>query len=152
MDIKEDFDIPIILGRPFLATVGAIIDVQKGKLTFEVGEEKVEFILMQFLKAPTIDDTCCLLNVIDECVREMEKEQTSYSKILKIPMPPIFEDDNWHEEYQDDSLSECLALTPNHMPCPKKPTLELKMLPKNLRYEFLDTELKRPVIVNADLG
>lgn len=45
MDIKEDSNIPIILGRPFLATTRAIIDVKKGKLTFEVGEEKVEFIL-----------------------------------------------------------------------------------------------------------
>ncbi|XP_050914787.1 uncharacterized protein LOC127129692 [Lathyrus oleraceus] len=45
MDIKEDSHIPIILGRPFLATDGAIIDVKKGKITFEVGEEKVEFIL-----------------------------------------------------------------------------------------------------------
>ncbi|XP_050890728.1 uncharacterized protein LOC127096159 [Lathyrus oleraceus] len=45
MDINEDSNIPIIFGRPFLATAGAIIDVNKGKLTFEVGEEKVEFIL-----------------------------------------------------------------------------------------------------------
>ncbi|XP_050897109.1 uncharacterized protein LOC127103918 [Lathyrus oleraceus] len=83
MDIKEDSNIPIILGRPFLATVGAIIDVKKGKLTFEVGEEKFEFILTQFLKAPAIDDACCLLDVIDECIREMENEKTSYSEILK---------------------------------------------------------------------
>ncbi|XP_050908239.1 uncharacterized protein LOC127121850 [Lathyrus oleraceus] len=34
MDIKEDSNIPIILGRPFLATVGAIIDVKQGKMTF----------------------------------------------------------------------------------------------------------------------
>ncbi|XP_058766602.1 uncharacterized protein LOC131640206 [Vicia villosa] len=45
MDIQEDFNIPIILGRPFLATAGAIIDVKRGKLTFKVGEEKIEFIL-----------------------------------------------------------------------------------------------------------
>ena len=51
MDIKEDSVTPIILGRPFLATVGAIIDVKRGKLTFEFGEEKVEFILTQFLQA-----------------------------------------------------------------------------------------------------
>ncbi|XP_050875981.1 uncharacterized protein LOC127079641 [Lathyrus oleraceus] len=152
MDIKEDSNIPIILGRPFLATVGAIIDVNKGKLTFEVCQEKVEFILTQFLKAPVIDDTCFLLDVIDECVREMENEQTSYSKILKVPRPSTFEDKNWNKEYQDDNLSECLALIPKHMPCRKKPTLELKTLPKNLRYEFLDTELERPIIVNADLG
>jgi hypothetical protein len=72
----------------------------------------------------------------------MENEQTSYSEILKIPMPHIFEDDNWREEYQDDSLSECLALTSNHMPFPEKLALELKTLPKNLRYKFLDTELE----------
>jgi hypothetical protein len=131
MDLKEDSNIPIILGRPFLATAGAIIDVKKGKLTFEVGEKKVEFILMQFLKAPAIDDSCCLLDVIDECIREMENEQASYSKILKIPRPSTFEDENLSKEYQDDNLSECLALTPDHMPCPKKPTLELKTLPKN---------------------
>ncbi|XP_050884450.1 uncharacterized protein LOC127087584 [Lathyrus oleraceus] len=152
MDIKEDSNIPIILGRPFLATVGAIIDVKRGKLTFEVGEEKVEFILTQFLNTPAIDDTCCLLDVIDECIREMENEQASYSELLKITRPPTYEDENLSKEYQDDNLSECLALTPDHMPCPKKPTLELKTLPKNLRYEFLDTVLERPVIVNADLG
>ena len=50
MDIKEDSNIPIILGRPFLSTVEAIIDVKKGKLTFEVGEEKVEFIFDTILK------------------------------------------------------------------------------------------------------
>ncbi|XP_050893582.1 uncharacterized protein LOC127100431 [Lathyrus oleraceus] len=49
MDIKEDSHIPIILGRPFLATVGAIINVKKGRLTFKVEEEKVEFLLAKFL-------------------------------------------------------------------------------------------------------
>ncbi|XP_050895801.1 uncharacterized protein LOC127102476 [Lathyrus oleraceus] len=44
IDIKEDSLIPIILGNPFLATAGAIIYVKKGRLTFEVGEEKVEFL------------------------------------------------------------------------------------------------------------
>ncbi|XP_058788304.1 uncharacterized protein LOC131662512 [Vicia villosa] len=35
MDIQEDSSIAIILGRPFLETAGAIIDVKHGKLTFE---------------------------------------------------------------------------------------------------------------------
>ena len=49
MDINEDWHIPIILGRPFLAIAGAIIDVKKGRLTFKVGEEIVEFLLAKFL-------------------------------------------------------------------------------------------------------
>ncbi|XP_039143276.1 uncharacterized protein LOC120280481 [Dioscorea cayenensis subsp. rotundata] len=36
LDIEEDKDIPIILGRPFLATGRAIIDVQKGELRLRV--------------------------------------------------------------------------------------------------------------------
>ncbi|KAI5389327.1 hypothetical protein KIW84_074826 [Lathyrus oleraceus] len=152
MDIKEDFHIPIILGRIFLAIAGAIIDVKKGRLTFKVGEEKVEFLFAKFLQALVIDDSCCFLDVIDECVKEMEKEPFKYTEVLKIPTPPIFEDDDWREPYIDDILREWLALTPNPMPCPEKPSVELKTLPKDLRYEFLDTELERPVIVNADLG
>jgi hypothetical protein len=54
MDIKEDADIPILLGRPFLATSGAIIDVKRGKITFEVGDEKIKFIMAQFMKSPPL--------------------------------------------------------------------------------------------------
>ncbi|KAI4299930.1 hypothetical protein L6164_033350 [Bauhinia variegata] len=36
LDMEEDQEIPIILGRPFLATERALIDVQKGNLTFRV--------------------------------------------------------------------------------------------------------------------
>ena len=41
LDMEEDKDIPIILGRPFLATGGAIIDVRGGKLTLQVDDETV---------------------------------------------------------------------------------------------------------------
>ncbi len=41
LEMKEDVKIPIILGRPFLATTGAIIDIKNGRLTLKVGEEKV---------------------------------------------------------------------------------------------------------------
>ena len=41
----EDEDIPVLLGRPFLATVGALIDVKKGHLTFEIGGDILEFIM-----------------------------------------------------------------------------------------------------------
>ncbi|XP_021765841.1 DNA damage-inducible protein 1-like [Chenopodium quinoa] len=42
MEMEEDAHVPIILGRPFLATVVAIIDMKNGKITFEVGDEKME--------------------------------------------------------------------------------------------------------------
>ena len=39
-DIEEDENIPIILGRPFLATSGALIDVAKGELTLRVNAKR----------------------------------------------------------------------------------------------------------------
>ena len=102
--------------------------------------------------APAIDDSCCFLHIIHKCMKELEKQKTTYSKVVKLHIPPILEDDNWCPEYQDENMSEFLALTPDPIPCPKKPVVELKTLPKDLRYEFLDTELERPVIVNVNLG
>ena len=39
--IEEDTQVPLLLGRPFLATGAALIDAQKGELTLRVGDEAV---------------------------------------------------------------------------------------------------------------
>ena len=36
LHMEEDHNVPIIFGRPFLATGRALIDVQKGELKFHV--------------------------------------------------------------------------------------------------------------------
>src|ERR1043165_1841054 len=40
LDMPEDRSMPIILGRPFLNTTGAIIDYNKGKVTFNVNDKE----------------------------------------------------------------------------------------------------------------
>ncbi|XP_050902837.1 uncharacterized protein LOC127115302 [Lathyrus oleraceus] len=115
MDIKEDDKIPILLGRPFLSTAGAIIDVKRGKLTFKVGDEKIEFILSKFLMAPVIEDSFYAIDIIDECIRELDQERPP--ETMKYSSTFIREDDGFRlEPHMDDNLYECLTLTPNHMP------------------------------------
>ena len=46
LEMDEDVEIPIILGRPFLATAGAVIDVKHGELTFSIGDEQVNLIFL----------------------------------------------------------------------------------------------------------
>ena len=46
LDIEEDSQVPLLLGRPFLATGAALIDIQKGVLTLRVGEEVADFNLL----------------------------------------------------------------------------------------------------------
>ena len=43
LDMEKDRTIPIILGRPFLATGRAMIDVRKGELKLRVQDEEVKF-------------------------------------------------------------------------------------------------------------
>ena len=43
MKIEEDTQVPLLLGRPFLATGASLIDVQNGELTLRVGNEAVHF-------------------------------------------------------------------------------------------------------------
>ena len=50
IDIEEDKQVPLLLGRPFLTTRTALIDVKKGELTLRMGDEAVHFNLNQSLK------------------------------------------------------------------------------------------------------
>ena len=59
IDIKEDKQVPLLLGRPFLATRAALIDVKKGELTLKVGDEAVHFNLNHSLKQPKLSDAEC---------------------------------------------------------------------------------------------
>ena len=43
MDIKEDGEVPLILGRPFMKIVRIIVDVDKGELQLRPQEEEVTF-------------------------------------------------------------------------------------------------------------
>ncbi|XP_022892010.1 uncharacterized protein LOC111406878 [Olea europaea var. sylvestris] len=51
LDMEEDEEVPLILGRPFLAIGRALIDVQEGKLTLRVNEEQLTFNIHQEKKA-----------------------------------------------------------------------------------------------------
>ena len=43
INMEEDKQIPLLLGRPFLAIGATLIDVKKGELTLGVGDETVHF-------------------------------------------------------------------------------------------------------------
>ncbi|KAL5554098.1 hypothetical protein UlMin_041499 [Ulmus minor] len=53
LDMEEDREIPLILGRPFLATGRTLIDVQQGKLILRVQDEQVTFDVFEAMKFPS---------------------------------------------------------------------------------------------------
>ena len=58
MDIEEDVDVPLILGRPFMKTTKVIIDVDKGKLKVCVENEEVSFNVFEAMKYPKDTKSC----------------------------------------------------------------------------------------------
>lgn len=58
LDMEEDDDVPIILGRPFLATGRASIDVAEGKLSLRVGDDEVSFNMFNSPKSTNNIDAC----------------------------------------------------------------------------------------------
>jgi hypothetical protein len=70
----------IILGRPFLATAGALIDVKGASLTLRFGEEKVMFDMRHSTHIPQGHDTCNRIDTMSQCLTQVfgsEKELSS---------------------------------------------------------------------------
>ncbi|CAM8978479.1 unnamed protein product [Rhodiola kirilowii] len=65
LEISEDTDIPIILGRPFLYTAKAVIDMDRGSLALRVGSERVVFNLPYMCKSPSLLADCDVLDSAD---------------------------------------------------------------------------------------
>ena len=52
LDMEEDHDVPIILGRPFLATGKTLIDVEKGELVIRHQDQEIKFNMFKSMKYP----------------------------------------------------------------------------------------------------
>ncbi|XP_031270008.1 uncharacterized protein LOC116128425 [Pistacia vera] len=67
LDMEEDREVPLILGRPFLATGKTSIDVHQGKLILRVEDEQVEFNVFDVMKYPSLrEDTCFKISILDD--------------------------------------------------------------------------------------
>ncbi|XP_060960878.1 uncharacterized protein LOC133031405 [Cannabis sativa] len=68
LDYEADAEVPIILGRPFLATGRTLIDVQKGELTKLVNDQQVTFNVFNAMRFPDEIEECSRISVIDSIV------------------------------------------------------------------------------------
>ena len=57
IDIKEDSDIPLILGRPFMLTAKCVVDIGNGNVEISVEDHKATFNLFEVIKHPSDSKT-----------------------------------------------------------------------------------------------
>ncbi|KAJ9566947.1 hypothetical protein OSB04_002913 [Centaurea solstitialis] len=149
LDCEVDQEVPIILGRPFLATGRTLIDVQKGELTMRVHDQRVTFNVLDSLKYPDEREECSTLSEIETWCEE---------KTLGEILWDADTDDEAEDESEEVPLVtaafEVLENEDRKTLVPSlevAPDLELKQLPSNLKYAFLGDSGKFPVIISSSL-
>ncbi|XP_074314770.1 uncharacterized protein LOC141650284 [Silene latifolia] len=163
MDMPEDHNVPIILGRPCLATGRAMIDVKSGKLYLQVGEDRVEFELHKSMEAPSLGGTCCIVDILENPMEEHDPKASSMDPLETCLVSAYEVDDKdvetlayvWmldsapiHEQAPKFEVSEVSKKEESSTP---PPTVEIKPLPSSLKYEFLGDDSTYPVIINSSL-
>nr|GEV94120.1 reverse transcriptase domain-containing protein [Tanacetum cinerariifolium] len=112
VDFEADPRVPLILGRSFLKTRKALIDVYEGELTLRVGKEAITF---------NLDQT--------------SRYSANYNDMMANRIDVID-----------------MASKNNKSSIDEPPEVELKDLPPNLEYVFLEGDDKLPVIIAKDLS
>ncbi|XP_070017689.1 uncharacterized protein [Nicotiana sylvestris] len=68
LDCEVNYKVPIILGRPFLATRKALVDMEAGELTFQVGHEKVVFHVCKSRKQRNSTEVCTFVDLVTKVI------------------------------------------------------------------------------------
>ncbi|KAI5341711.1 hypothetical protein L3X38_009586 [Prunus dulcis] len=167
LDMDEDLQTPIILGRPFMATARTLIDVEAGTLTLRVQDQSVVFNLFEAAKRPAEQQDCMRIDMVDSMVQDGFYANSKTYQLLHVLQGELETDS------EDDGVLEyihALNSLPTVLPKfrnvyeslgePKQPLkpsrqqppkLELKPLPKHLKYAYLGAAETLPVIITTDL-
>ncbi|KAL6281817.1 hypothetical protein ACE6H2_012746 [Prunus campanulata] len=70
LDMEEDYETQLILGRPFLITARTLIDVEQGVLTVRIGEEAATFKVFEAGKFPREAEDCFRVDLVDTAISE----------------------------------------------------------------------------------
>ncbi|XP_070034608.1 uncharacterized protein [Nicotiana tomentosiformis] len=68
LDCEVDYEVPIILGRPFLSMGKALVDVEAGELTFRVGDEKVMLHVCKSMRQPNSNEVCTYVGMVNDVI------------------------------------------------------------------------------------
>ena len=167
LDMKEDSQVPLLLGRPFLTTGAALIDMQKGVLTLRVGNEAAAFDLIKGMQNIDIDKEGC--NVIDDVYvlqSDVHNDCNDQSYINEKEMNfQYIEDDYPNCPYNSfHSRETVLSMMINRdeqegniekgeiQQETSEEGLVLKELPSHFKYVYLEPPQRKPVIISSRLS
>nr|GEU52968.1 hypothetical protein [Tanacetum cinerariifolium] len=172
VDFDADPRVLLILGRSFLKTGHALIDVYEGELTLRVGKEAVTFNLNQNSRYLANYDVMSVNRIVlidIACGDDFLLEETdAFLAIDAVPISPDINEAYYDSEGDILLFEKFLNDDPSSPPLPPQvlkvveptnekssidepPVDELKDLPPHLKYAFLEGDDILPVIIAKDL-
>ena len=166
IDIEEDKQVPLLLGRPFLVIGATLINVKKGELTLNVRDEAMYFNLNHSLKQPEFINANfesvetkipSSYELINDCnfqssmnENEMNVQYLEHLKVefmnsnFNLKEAVLSVEENSIEKsnsYEEEAIQENRS----------SKGLFLKEFPEHLKYAFLQPEQAKPVIISVGL-
>ncbi|XP_047953609.1 uncharacterized protein LOC125199726 [Salvia hispanica] len=87
LDMEEDMNVPLILGRPFLATGKALIDIAKGELTLRMGNKRHILSIYNAMKSREDEELVMKMECKAVHVVEVQKTQAIESTLGDFSLP-----------------------------------------------------------------
>ncbi|XP_022897540.1 uncharacterized protein LOC111411218 [Olea europaea var. sylvestris] len=169
VDVNVDSKIPIILGRPFLATANALINCRNGLMKLSFGNMTLEVKIFHIAKQPMESDECHHTHMIEALTQEEALETTNSDPLnlflLNSANPASVNDEEYANlcaifaKFQNYGISpwqpkfeELPKRTGGQQPLSiESPKPDLKPLPPGLKHEFLGPGDTFPVIISSEL-
>nr|GFA84827.1 reverse transcriptase domain-containing protein [Tanacetum cinerariifolium] len=156
VDIEPDPRVSLILGRCFLKTSRALIDVHKGELTLRIRNEAITYNLDQTVRyfANYNQMMTNKIDVVESACEEYSQEEGNILLLEAIlnsePSPPIPNQEQNLPSFKEE-LKAYEAQTVKSS-IDESLEVELKDLPHHIEYAFLESDDKLPVIIAKELG
>ncbi|CAA7019504.1 unnamed protein product [Microthlaspi erraticum] len=166
VEMDEEPKDPLILGRPFLATAGAIIDVRRGKIELNLGKDcKMVFNVKDVMKQPTINGESFYIETLEQLAEDyleelgvedklqlaLTKDNEEFGCLQAESMGYAWLMDSHRAAKEGQALRSWSVRNEEHPGWKTGSQVDLKPLPKGLRYAFLGSNSTYPVIVNDAL-
>ena len=160
LDMEEDKEIPIILGRPFLATGRAMVDVQRGELKLRLQEDEVKFNVFEAVRHLVESDTCFIVETVEAIVSSQSSlTDPLEASLVQSDSKKLGEEAEeyvkWMDSFEPNRRKYYEPLSENTLPSvpsvEQPPKMEQNPLPSHLRYAYLENASTLPVIISASL-
>ncbi|XP_070056555.1 uncharacterized protein [Nicotiana tomentosiformis] len=102
-DCEVDYEVPIILGRPFLSTGKALVNVEADELTFRVGDENVVFHVCKSMRQPNNNEVCSFVNLVTEVIVDDASAVMNVDDTLEAVLLN-------HDDDKKEGFVECVGL------------------------------------------